>query len=98
MGWATSKAKLLRAGIAMVDGENREHAVSLLREAIAGFDVADMALYAAASRRCMGALLGGDQGREAVSGADAWMTSETIKNPARMTAMLAPGFGRAGSL
>jgi hypothetical protein len=29
-----------------------------------------------------------------VRAADAWMMSETIKNPVRMTALLAPGFGR----
>ena len=95
--WATAKAKLLRAGIAVagrIGGEGTEHAVSLLREAIAGFDAADMALYAAAARRCLGALLGGDEGRGLVRAADAWMMSETIKNPVRMTALLAPGFGR----
>jgi len=96
MGYATPWAKLLRAGIAMAGKESTEHAVSLLREAISGFDAADMALYAAASRRCLGALLGADEGRDLVRAADAWMTSESIKNPARMTAMLAPGFGRVG--
>jgi hypothetical protein len=82
----------------MADGERKrettDHAISLLREAISGFDAADRALYAAASRRCLGILLGGDEGRDLVRAADAWMTSESIKNPARMTAMLAPGFAR----
>jgi eukaryotic-like serine/threonine-protein kinase len=96
MDHATWKAKLLRAGIAVTRRESTESAVSLLHEAIAGFDAADMALYAAATRRCLGALLGGDEGRQLLLGADAWMTSEMIKNPARMTAMLAPGFGRLG--
>jgi tetratricopeptide (TPR) repeat protein len=92
MAWATPKAKLLRAGIAV--RESTERAVSLLREAVTGFDAADMALYAAASRRSLGVLLGGDEGRELVRAADAWMTSESIKNPARMTAMFAPGFAK----
>ncbi len=55
-----------------------------------------MALYAAAARRCLGGLLGGNEGRELADGADAWMRTEMIKDPARMTAMLAPGFERAG--
>ena len=76
------------------DDGHVDRAVSLLPEAISGFDAADMALYAAASRRCLGTLLGGDEGRALVQTSDAWMTSESIKNPARMTAMLAPGFGR----
>jgi hypothetical protein len=92
--WATAKAKLLRAGIAAAGtaGAGTEGATSLLREAIAGFDAADMALYGAAARRCLGGLLGGDEGRGLVRDANAWMMSERIKNPARMTALLAPGF------
>jgi tetratricopeptide (TPR) repeat protein len=96
MDGATPWAKLLRAGIAVAERAGSERAVPLLREAVSGFDSANMALYAAVSRRCLGALLGGDEGRELVGAADAWMTSEMIKSPARMTAMLAPGFGRAG--
>jgi tetratricopeptide (TPR) repeat protein len=86
-------AKLLRAGIAATRKESPERAISLLREAISTFDGAEMALYTAVARRCLGALLGGEEGRELVRVADAWMTSESIKSPARMTAMLAPGFG-----
>jgi tetratricopeptide (TPR) repeat protein len=96
--WAAPWAKLLRAGIATggaTRGEGDERAAALLREAIVGFDAASMALYAAAARRCLGGLLRGDEGRELVHGADAWMRTEMIKDPARMTAMLAPGFSRA---
>ena len=50
-----------------------------------------MALHAAASRRCRGLLLGGEEGRALVQSADAWMANERILNPERMTAMLAPG-------
>jgi tetratricopeptide (TPR) repeat protein len=93
MDYATPWGTLLRAGVAMERGK-RELAVSLLQRAISSFDAADMALYATASRRRLGALLGGDEGEGLVLAADAWMTSQSIASPARMTAMLAPGFGQ----
>jgi hypothetical protein len=68
--------------------------VSLLAKAECGFDRADMALYAEAARRTKGEVLGGDEGRALVYASDSWMTSQNIKNPARLTAMLAPGFAR----
>ena len=66
----------------------------MLRDAIGGFEASDMALYAAAARRCLGLVVGGDEGRALVRDADAWMTGEAIKNPAQMTATLAPGWRR----
>ena len=53
-----------------------------------------MLLYAAAARRRLGEMLGGDEGRALVETADAWMRSETIVNPERMTEVFAPGFDR----
>jgi hypothetical protein len=51
-----------------------------------------MRLNAAAARRRLGILIGGDRGRALATEADACMASEQIRNPCRMTAMLAPGF------
>ncbi len=98
MDWGTPKAKLLRAGIAMVgESTSTDRAVALLREAISGFDAADMALYAAASTPLPWRAAPRRRRQELVRAADAWMTVRgSIKNPARMTAMLAPGFGRLG--
>jgi hypothetical protein len=93
MGWSTPMAKLLKAGVAAT-GSNDSRAAVLLEEAVQGFEAADMALYAAAARRCLGTVLKGDEGAALTRDADAWMTGHTVKDPARLTAMLAPGFAR----
>jgi hypothetical protein len=90
--WSQPIAALLEAGIAMVDADDERRARALLEEAAAGFDGVDMALHAAAARRCLGAIVRGEEGGALVEAADAWMASEGIVSPARMTAMLAPGF------
>jgi hypothetical protein len=51
-----------------------------------------MSLYAAAARRRLGEMIGGDRGRQLVAQAEEWMTKQQIKNPARMMNLLAPGF------
>ncbi|MCG8424481.1 MAG: AAA family ATPase [Proteobacteria bacterium] len=83
--------ELLRAGIAHTR-RNSDAAIGHLRRALLGFESAEMALYAAAARRQLGILLGGDEGRELVQSAEAWMNGQDIADPDRMTAMLAPGF------
>jgi serine/threonine protein kinase/tetratricopeptide (TPR) repeat protein len=93
MPWATPGAQLLRAGVARVRGDI-DGAAALLRSSTSGFDAADMALHAAASRGALGELLGGDEGRALVDQAESWMRSESVKNPARMSAMIAPGFAK----
>lgn len=93
--WGEPLALLLQAGAAATRGET-ERALALLESAEAGLSAADMALHAAGARRRRGELMGGDAGRELVAAADAWMTGQSIRNPERMTAMLAPGLWRAG--
>ncbi|MCI0390108.1 MAG: protein kinase [Acidobacteria bacterium] len=90
MPWGDALAQLVRAGIAATRG-NVEQAVARLSSAEAAFDAAGMALFAAASRRRYGALVGGDEGHALIATADAWMMSQQIKNPRKMTEMLAPG-------
>jgi eukaryotic-like serine/threonine-protein kinase len=89
--WAAAHAEFLRAGVAAGRGD-LSSAVALLTAASRGFDATDMRLYAMVTRRRLGELLGGDEGRVLVQKADSWMTDQTIRNPARMTAMYAPGF------
>jgi hypothetical protein len=66
MSWSDPFALLIRAAIA--SGQNKpEQGVSLLSEAVEGFELADMALYAAASRRRLGQMLGGERGAELIA-------------------------------
>ena len=89
--WSEPMASLTLAGIAGAQG-NKSLAVDLLSRATVDFDAADMALYAAASRRRLGGIIGGDYGQELITAADAWMFEQKITNPVAMTQMLAPGF------
>ena len=91
MPWSTPIARLLQAGIAWVDGR-RDAALTLLDEALGQFERADMRLYAAVTRRRLGALRDDDRGRALFDAAQAWMAAQNIRNPAALTRMLAPGF------
>jgi hypothetical protein len=84
-------ARLIQSGVAFA-GNDMRVARQLLMEAAQDFDIIEMRLHAAATRRRLGQLIGGDDGRAMVVQADGWMTAQTIKNPVRMTAMLVPGF------
>jgi hypothetical protein len=93
MPWSNPLAMLLRAGIHAVRRE-REAAAGELQAAVSGLDQAELALNAAAARRRLGELQGGDEGRARVEEANAWMRGQGIKDPARMTALYAPGFAQ----
>jgi ATP/maltotriose-dependent transcriptional regulator MalT len=89
--WGEPLAALIRAGISATRGDgNRTR--SYLSESVAGFELANMALYAAAARRRLGQTLGGERGDQLLAEATSWMTQQQIKKPDRMTQMLAPGF------
>lgn len=64
-----------------------------LEAAIAGFDASEVALSAAAARRRLGEVLGGDEGRALVTTADEAMARVGATHPDRMAALFAPGFG-----
>jgi eukaryotic-like serine/threonine-protein kinase len=95
--WGDALATLLRAGLAFRRA-NPEAARTLLTEAARQFDQTDMGLHAAATRRRLGQLLGEEEGGRLVAEADSWMTAQEVRNPARMTALLVPGFPDAGFL
>jgi serine/threonine protein kinase len=89
MGWSNPMAAIIRAAIAKRRGEDAQ-AAALITQAIAGFEAADMALYAAAARRRLGELVGGDRGQELTVQADESMRKQQIKNPVAFANLLMP--------
>jgi eukaryotic-like serine/threonine-protein kinase len=83
-------AELILAGVAAKRG-NVKLAIANLDSAEKRFVNADMALYAAVVCRRRGELLAGDEGNALITTSDNWMHNQQIKDPARMTNMLAPG-------
>ena len=86
-------AGLVRAALACQCGEKKE-SIAWLEEAHAKFQCESMHLHAAGTRRRLGEILENGRGRDLIRAADAWMGSQGIKNPGRMTALLAPGFAQ----
>jgi hypothetical protein len=95
MPWSNPMGELILAGVHHLRGDD-DRAVERLRSAITGFDTSEMALYANVSRRRLGELLGGDEGRSLVQTADGFMDEQRIRSPQRFAAMLAPGFMERG--
>ena len=91
MSWSDPIADLIDAGVAVQRGEAAA-ARRLLPGAIESFDRKGMSLYAAATRRRLGALVGGSDGRDYLRQSDEFMGREEIVNPAHMTRLIAPGF------
>jgi hypothetical protein len=92
--WCRSMPMLIRAALAWRAGD-KACATSLLADAAADADAADMKLFAAAARRTQGLLTGNEAGDALVSQADDFMRGEKIQNPIRMAELFASGFGGA---
>jgi hypothetical protein len=88
--WADAFADLIAAAAA--DHMKQTAAVDLTARALERLELCGLLLYAAAVRRRYGALVGGASGQQAIEAADAWMKTQGVVAPVRMTAMLAPGF------
>ncbi len=88
--WAAPFAQQIEASLAAFEGR-RQQAVRYLEQAAAGFEAADMGLYAAVSRRRWGELAGDLEGQRRAEEAEAWMRAQKIENVERMTNALAPG-------
>ncbi len=91
MAWAVGQGRLINAAVAFAAGKP-DGAVTELRRAISDFESTGMALHAAAARKRLGGVLGGDEGHALVADADAWMATAGIANVDGVVRMLAPGF------
>jgi eukaryotic-like serine/threonine-protein kinase len=91
MPWSNPLANMTYAALAKQRGD-ASRAAAFARQAVDGFEAADMALYAAAARRRLGELLAGEEGDELICDSENWMTKQQIKNPVAVTNMMAPGF------
>jgi hypothetical protein len=91
ISWVKPFAMLIHATVAQRRNQSKQ-AVTLLSQAIQGFENSGMNLYAAATRRRLGETLADDKGCELITQADAWMTAQRIKAPESITRLLVPGF------
>jgi tetratricopeptide (TPR) repeat protein len=89
MSWALPLAEAIRGGICAATGET-EHSREWYERAARNFEKADMSLFAAAARRRLGEMTGGETGRALIEGADEWMRAQGIKVPERMAHVLTP--------
>jgi tetratricopeptide (TPR) repeat protein len=88
---ALAYVAFIRAAIAHQKGDE-ETATAGLRDAVRAFDKLQYKMYAAATRRQLGRILGGEEGQSLIERADVAMGEEEVVNPERIAAMLAPGF------
>jgi hypothetical protein len=63
-----------------------------LEEVIVSLVASGMMLHATAARRRLGELLDGEAGAAFLAEADSWYATQGVRNPARLTEMLVPGF------
>jgi hypothetical protein len=91
MPWCDPFPAYIRGTVAAQRG-NREEAVANLKVAAGLYADADMALLAAATRRRIGELQGGEAGARMVDDATRLMREQRIADPDRMMSVLAPGF------
>jgi hypothetical protein len=82
-------ATLLEAGVLELEGR-ADKARTRLGQAMQLLDDGGLGLYATAARRRLGQLIGGAEGQGLRAEADAWFAARGVREPARMTAMLAP--------
>ena len=92
MAWALPLAQSVRAALRHIEGD-QDASRRLLAEAVRNFERAEMNLFAAAARRRLGELTGGDEGRALVAEADTWLRGQLVKVPEKMVEVLMPGFG-----
>jgi hypothetical protein len=95
--WAEPTRDIVLAAISMLKGD-RDTAIEKLQASMLGFDACQMQLHAAAARRRLGELVGGERGRSLREVADNFMKRETLLRPERWTELWAPGFAKPEEL
>jgi hypothetical protein len=90
VAWAQALAQLVRAGVAM-QRQDASGACQLLHGAAGRLEGAGLRLHAAAARCRLREQGGGGKGHRLVEQAEAWMRSQNVRRPDRMTALLVPG-------
>jgi hypothetical protein len=88
--WARALSLLVRASIEV----DRARAAATLRTAVAELDACELGLYADAARRRLALADGAKLDDPKVRAADSALSARGVRDPARMTAMLAPEAGR----
>ncbi len=89
--WANPLAQLVLAGVAAVQGE-KDEAGLLLADARDHFNKNHQHHYAMIANWQLGKLIGGEEGQALIHEAEAWATSQEIRNWPAFANMLAPGF------
>jgi eukaryotic-like serine/threonine-protein kinase len=84
--WAAPFADRIIAGVASAR-RNQDAAVPYLEKATAGFEALQLTLHAAACRRRLGQIVGGDKGQGLIADAERCMRSEHVRDVGRMTDM-----------
>ena len=92
--WARPAAAQLEAALAAREGRNQEATEHLVRAA-AGYQAADMRLYAAACRYVDGALTGSRGGDDKHAHSAEWIAAQGVGQVGKMVRTLVPGFGVA---
>ena len=88
--WGDPLAALLSACTATLHGDSAR-AIALFGQAEDGFVEAGMALHAVVARRRLGRLIGGSTGTNMVEESESWLRSQGVREPDRLTEVLAPG-------
>jgi serine/threonine protein kinase/tetratricopeptide (TPR) repeat protein len=92
MPWSNPFAALLRATVAHRRG-NRDLAAELLHVADAGFGLTNMELFQMSARMRLAQVVANDEARQTILDVENWMHERGIRQPQRIVAVIAPGFG-----
>lgn len=92
--WGVGAAGLIRSAAAFIAGD-RDRSHELLRSSIRRLEEESAGMFLAAAKFRLSAMVGGAEGERLSSEAEAFMTSQKVRDPRRMTNCFAPGFDRA---